>query len=139
VPVAFGSAKPLELITLSDALAHPIWVWALDDEGALAQDETWQKPVLQQTDVTDALLRASLTQIITLRVLGTTFYASGEYSDKTGSVDALAVWHDGAWTEARNSPLSHEPFDLVAVPTIRGAVVRFRCSEPRLGRATKAG
>jgi hypothetical protein len=139
VPIAFGSAKPLEAITLADALAHPIWVWALDDEGALDQDETWQKPILQQTDLTASLLRASLTQIITLRVLGTTFYASGEYSDTTERVDALAVWHNEAWTEVRSSPLSHEPFDLVAVPTIRGAVVRFRCNTPSSGRATKVG
>ncbi len=41
----FGKSRPVADLTLDDILRHPIWIWALDEEGLEGQDETWAKSV----------------------------------------------------------------------------------------------
>ena len=122
----YGSPMSLDDITLSNALAHPIWVWVWEAgmEG-LTEDETWQCPVLETTDVTDDFVEP----IITVRVTGTDAYGSASYDRKQDRLEAIALWHEDAWVSVRQSGRP-TPFTVVAVPTIRGvSEVQFVCSD----------
>jgi hypothetical protein len=37
-------SKPIDLLTPADIEQHPIWEFAIDEEGIEGQDETWVRP-----------------------------------------------------------------------------------------------
>lgn len=122
--LSFGKSQPLEAATLDDALRHPIWVWALDEETVEGQDETWQKPVVNTTDVGKDL--ALYYPIITFRVVGTALYGSGGYDHAKGLLSGLSIWQAGQWRDPRDIAGVTTPVTFEAVPTIMGkAGVRF--------------
>jgi hypothetical protein len=133
-----GKAKPLEKITLDDALRYPIWVWALDEAHLEGQDETWQKPVVDESDVTTEMLNRFATVTITLRVAGDDRFASGEYDHETRALSSLAVWHDEEWRLIPDVPGVAFPLELEAVPSILGeSSVRFSLPSTDADRAVR--
>jgi hypothetical protein len=97
----FGTPKSLDEITLTDVQQHPIWLWVW--EAGLeqqAEDETWQYPVTNTTDVTAGMIEP----IISLRIKGTELIGSASY-DPEAALEAIAVWQDGAWAMMRDSKL----------------------------------
>lgn len=132
----FGTPKSLEDITLADVQQHPIWVWVweagLEEQ---ADDETWQCPVTNGTDVTAEMIEP----IISLRVKGTELIASASYDPKEDELTGIAVWEDGAWVMFRDTGLK-APVTLVAIPTIAGeAAVEFTCEDFERDRARRVG
>jgi hypothetical protein len=67
-----GKAKPMEEVTLEDMQINPIGIFALDEEGNEGQDETWLKPLLHTTDVTQDLVES----YILLKVKNSDVYSS---------------------------------------------------------------
>lgn len=106
----------MEEITLADAIEYPIWEWALDGEHIPGQDETWQQPILNTTDVTDAMCQP----IITLRFKETGEYASAEYNLDEDIIESIAVWENDEWISVFDKEGMAFPVVLVAVPTIKG-------------------
>lgn len=132
----FGTPKSLEDITLADVQQHPIWVWVweagLEEQ---AEDETWQCPVTNTSDVTAAMIEP----IISLRIKGTELIASASYDPEEDDLEAIAVWQDGAWVSLRDTKLN-APVKLVAIPTIAGeAGVEFTCDDFKRDRAGRVG
>lgn len=126
---ATGKSKALDDMTIKDFKDHPIWVWALDEEGVPGQDETWQKPVIGATEVTPELVSNFLTLNIAFKVIGTDLEGAGDYDHERGEIGGFALWRDGQWMpnlceiEALIYPLTFE-----AVPAICGkSAVRFVC------------
>lgn len=132
-----GKAKPLESITVDDAVEHPIWVWALDEAFLEGQDETWQKPVLGATDVTADMLRRYASVTITLEVHGDNLLvASGEYDCQSSALSALAIWHENQWKLVPKVPGLVFPLVFESVPAILGRKgVRFALAAPEDDRA----
>lgn len=50
--------KPIEEITLDDMKRYPIWIFDYENESDEEEDETWQKPVTNSTDVTKDIYEA---------------------------------------------------------------------------------
>jgi len=131
-----GTPKALEDISAQDVEAHPIWLWAWEAglEGEV-EDETWQCPVLDTSDVTDAMTEP----VITLRVEGSGVIGSASYNAGLDQLEAISIWENGAWTGIQEAALA-APVSLIAVPTIRGiAGVKFVCSQPDEDRAPRVG
>lgn len=53
-----GQSKPIGDVTLDDMLKYPIWIFAIDEEGEEDQDETWQKPITNSSNVGKELFEA---------------------------------------------------------------------------------
>ena len=45
VPTTLRTRKPIVKLTATDLRRFPVWEFALDEEGAVGQDETWVRPV----------------------------------------------------------------------------------------------
>ena len=131
----YGEPRSLDDIGLDDVLAHPIWVWVWEAglEGADGvEDETWQCPVLDTADVTDAMTEP----VITLRIEGSDAIASASLDPREDRLAGISVWHEGAWANVDDAGLP-EPVVFVAIPTLRGASgVRF-AYEARADRAAR--
>ena len=130
----FGAPKALDDISLQDAMNHPIWLWAWEAglEGEV-EDETWQCPVLNTSDVTDAMTEP----VVTLRIEGNDVIGSASYNAELDQLEAISIWENGAWTGIQETTLA-TPITLIAVPSIRGVTgVRFVCSEPDEDRASR--
>lgn len=124
--IHFGAPVPLEEITLSQVLEHPIWVWVWEaGRETEADDETWQCPVIGTQDLT-----AGFTEpVITVRVKDTPWVGSGSYRFETDCLEAISLWRDEAWIDLREAGLA-TPLVLVAVPRIEGvADVEFVCTD----------
>jgi hypothetical protein len=132
----YGSPRSMDDIALDDVLAHPIWVWVWEaglEDAEGVEDETWQCPVLDTTDVDDSMTEP----VITLRIEGSAVIASGSFDPGEDRLLGISVWQEGAWVDFRDADLA-EPIVFVAVPTIRGvAGVRFACNDPAEDRATR--
>lgn len=129
-----GTPKALDDISAQDVKTYPIWLWAweagLEDE---VEDETWQCPVLNTSDVTDAMTEP----VITLRIEGSDVIGSASYNAGLDQLEAISIWENGAWVGIQESTLA-APISLIAVPTIRGiASVKFVCSQPDEDRASR--
>ena len=134
--VQFGTPKSLEDITLADVQQHPIWVWVweagLEEQ---AEDETWQCPVTNTTDVTADMVEP----IISLRIKGTELIASASYDPEREDLEGISVWQGGAWGSLRDTQLE-APVTLVAIPTIGGqAGVEFTCEDFERDQAHRVG
>lgn len=132
----FGTPKSLDDVTLADVQQHPIWVWVweagLEEQ---AEDETWQCPVTNTTDV----MAEMVEPIISLRVKDTSLIASASYNPEEDDLEGIAVWQDGAWVSLVDTKLK-APITLVAIPTIAGeASVEFTCDDFKRDRAGRAG
>jgi len=116
MPYKTGKAKSLDDITLEDVLSCPIWEWALDEEGEVGQDETWQRPVIDKNDVTEEID----SPIITLKVKETGGYASGEYDHEGKLIRAIAFWENSSWTLPQDYSQSGFPLTLISLASING-------------------
>lgn len=118
-----GKSKPLDEITLDDALKNPIWEWALDEEGNDGQDETWQRPIIDTDNVTAEIYNPT----ITVRIKDTQIYGSAEFDDKTQSISAISIWVDNEWKVLSDCEIV-TPITFIAVPKINGMEnVEFIC------------
>ncbi len=123
----FGKSKPCVDVTLEEALRHPIWQWAIDEETIPGQDETWTKPVTNTTDVGDELVDYYPT--ITFAVVGTALYGTGDYDNFERQLFQFRVWQSDSWHELRDIDGLSAPVIFEAVPSILGkAGVRFCCN-----------
>lgn len=131
-----GTPKPLSEISAQDVLEYPIWLWVWEaglEESA--DDETWQCPVLETSDVTDGMTEP----VITLKVKGTNIVGSASYNPRSDQLEAISIWEGEAWIGVEESELP-TPIVFVAVPTIRGIEkAEFICSQPSSDRAVRAG
>ena len=129
--VIFGKSKCIDNIRLEEVLRHPIWVWALDEEGIQGQDETWQKPVINTTDVSESVADQLTGTIIAFKVVGTELYGSGDYDHRFGTIGCPWIWDDEGPMELRDIADLTIPVIFEAVPTICGeSGVRFACPTP---------
>lgn len=129
-----GKAKSLDDITLEDVIKYPIWVWAWGEEGTEGTDETWQKPIIDTTNVTENIF----TPIITIRVKNTIYYGSGEYNKDTDQLKSLSIWKDDQWIDVREFTAVPTPLNFVAVPMIKGVSnVEFVCNDISTDLATR--
>jgi len=111
-----GKSKSLEDITIKDFLKYPIWIWALDEEEEEGQDETWQKPVTDTSNVTEEIYAPS----IGLKVRDTNFYGSAEYDNETGQLSAISLWGEDGWMMPGDLKDMQFPLHLIAMPAING-------------------
>lgn len=131
-----GSPKPLDQISAQDLQRHPIWLWAWEAglEGE-ADDETWQYPVLETLDVSEAMAEP----VITVMVKGSDVVGSASYNSQSDQLEAISIWEGDTWIGVQETTLP-TPISFVAVPTIRGmADVEFVCTEPHHDCASRAG
>ena len=120
-----GKSKPLEEITLADVLQHPIWEWALDEEGVEGQDETWQRPIIDTHDVTEEIYNPT----ITLKIRNSNIYGSAEYDNETESINTISIWDDKEWKVLSDYEIS-APITFISIPKINGIEsVEFICSD----------
>jgi len=134
--IKVGTPKALDDISTQDVETHPIWLWAWEAglEGEV-EDETWQCPVLNTSDVTDAMMEP----IITLRIEGCNVIGSASYNAELDQLEAISVWENGEWTGIQKATLA-APVMLISVATIRGiAGVRFFYSQTDEDRASRVG
>jgi hypothetical protein len=134
VKFSVGTPKPLDGVSLQDVQVHPIWLWVcetgLEDQ---ADDETWQCPVLDTTDVSNAMEEP----VITLSVKRTPLFASASYNARADRIEAISVWESGAWAGVQESTLK-APITFVAAPTIRGVPgVEFVFDDPQEDQASR--
>jgi hypothetical protein len=132
----FGTPKSLDDISIQDVETHPIWVWVweagLEDQ---AEDETWQCPVIDASDVSSAMTEP----VITLRVNGGAAIGSASYNAELDQLEAISIWEGDTWVGVQESTLP-TPLSLVAVPTIRGIPnAEFACNDPAADRASRVG
>ena len=127
-----GKAKSLDDITLEDVIKYRIWVWALDDEGVDGQDETWQKPIIDTDNVTEAIYNPT----ITIRVQNTNYYGCGEYDRDSDQLKAISIWKNDKWIELKEFTEMPTPLIFIALPMIYGKHnVEFVCSDITIDRA----
>jgi hypothetical protein len=131
-----GTPKPLDEISAQDVQTHHIWLWVWEAglEGE-ADDETWQCPVLETSDVSEAMSEP----VITLMVKGSNIIGSASYNPQSDQLEAISIWEGDTWIGVQETTLP-TPISFVAVPTIRGmANVEFVCTDPSDDRASRAG
>ena len=131
-----GIPKPLDEISAQDVQTHPIWLWVWEAglEGE-ADDETWQCPVLETSDVSEEMSEP----VITLVVKGSNIIGSASYNPQSDQLEAISIWEGHTWIGVQETTLP-VPISFVAVPTIRGmANVEFVCTDPSDDRASRAG
>lgn len=97
-----GKSKPIEEITLADFLEHPIWEYALDEEGVEGQDESWIRPVVDTDNVTEEIY----SPIIALKIEDSAIYGCGEYDNETESIVGISICADGVWKALGDAELS---------------------------------
>ena len=120
-----GKSKSLDDITLNDVLEYPIWEWSLDEEGEEGQDETWQRPIINEDNVTDRIF----DPIITIKVKDTDIYGSGQYDHKRQSLTAVTIWEDNDWKMLSDFQYP-TPLIFTSIPKINGAEnVQFICRD----------
>jgi len=129
--VVFGKSKCIVDIRLEDVLRNPIWVWCLDEEGVEGQDETWQKPVIDTTDICDALADELAGTLIVFKVVSTRYYGSGSYDHRFGTIEGFWIWDGDLRPDLKDIEGLIGPVILEAVPTICGkSNVKFSCATP---------
>ncbi|MEN0054028.1 MAG: hypothetical protein AAGC65_10175 [Mucilaginibacter sp.] len=111
-----GKAKPLDEITLQDVLEYPIWEWATNQETVEGQDETWQQPITNATDVTTDMVQPT----ITLTIKGTDEYASAEYNFDNNQLESIAIWEGDEWISIFDKEGLTFPLRFISIPTILG-------------------
>ncbi|MFT3934893.1 MAG: hypothetical protein QM726_14810 [Chitinophagaceae bacterium] len=130
-----GKAKSLDDITLNDAITHPIWVWALDEEKEDGQDETWQKPVIS----TDNLTSDIFDPIITLKIKDSELYATASFDYEKQSLDTITVWKDGEWIDLSMMKIK-PPVVFISIAKINDVSnAAFICNDLSAGIAKRNG
>lgn len=137
--VIFGKSKALDDITLEELHRHPIWVSALDEEGIEGQDESWQKPVINTTDVTDSVAGQLTGAMIAFKVVGKKLlYGCGEYDHGRGTIGLPWFLHHQRRVDLCEVPGLTFPVIFEALPKIRGeSGVRFSCPTPEAWEARR--
>lgn len=131
----FGKPKSPENIKLEDVKKYPIWLWVweagLEED---AEDETWQCPIINSTNVT-----ATLTEpIITLSVEGSNLFASASYNAERNQLESIAIWTNEEWQLLNKSGLK-EPITFLSVPLINGEEnAKFICGDVKSEIAKRA-
>lgn len=122
-----GKAKPMEEVTLEDMQINPIGIFALDEEGNEGQDETWLKPLLHTTDVTQDLVES----YILLKVKNSDVYSSACLDIKRMKLNDIAFWVDNEWQSLKDLYLYEFPITLISIPSIKGeSSVKFVLDKP---------
>lgn len=122
-----GKAKPMEEVTLEDMQINPIGIFALDEEGNEGQDETWLKPLLHTTDVTQDLVES----YILLKVKNSDVYSSACLDIKRMKLNDIAFWVDNEWQSLKDLYLYEFPITLISIPSIKGeSSVKFVLNKP---------
>ena len=135
--ISFGKSKPCRDVTLEEVLRHPIWMWAVDEETDEGQDETWTKPIISTTDVSDEIVHYYPT--ISFRIVGTLLYGRGDYDHANRTLFQFRVWSAGQWCSISEIDGLSTPTILQAIPTILGEVcVRFCCKSRNDWKANRA-
>jgi hypothetical protein len=120
-----GDMKRLEDITLDDMREHPIWINDLGGEAQHGFDETSQRPVIGDANVTKRMLKESVSVSVHVTVAGTSFEGSADLSGDP-SLSALAVWFDGEWKAPRDIAGFPSEAQIELVPALLGEEhVRF--------------
>jgi hypothetical protein len=124
MPYSTGESKSLDDITLEDVLKYPIWEWALDEEGEVGQDETWQRPIIDTDNLTDDIYNPT----ITFKIKDTDLFGSAEFDDDTQSLSAISIWLDNKWKVLSETQIT-TPTIFIAIPKIDGVQdVEFICN-----------
>lgn len=112
-----GQSKPIGDVTLDDMLKYPIWIFAIDEEGEEDQDETWQKPITNSTNVGKELFEA----YILLNEKSTGSYFSACISIKKLDLYDICIWNSdsASWTPINECNFSY-PIHLFSIPSING-------------------
>lgn len=112
-----GQSKPIGDVTLDDMLKYPIWIFAIDEEGEEDQDETWQKPITNSTNVGKELYEA----YILLKEKSTGSYFSACISLKKLDLYDICIWDSSSagWTPINECNLLY-PIHLFSIPSIKG-------------------
>lgn len=120
-----GKSKPFAEITLEDILEYPIWEYALDEEGVEGQDESWIRPVIDTTDVTEEIV----SPIITIKIKDINIYGCGEYDNDTETIVGISVNINGEWKALCEADLP-VPVIFISIPTIEGVKnIEFICTD----------
>ena len=145
--ISFGKSRPNQGLTYDDVVRHPIWIWAVDEENAPGQDETWVKPITSHADVTEELF--ACVPRIALTVPGTDWTALGDFwaardvvgdhilrnidpdAPPTDIVSAIQMHDKGGIVSAKVIRELVFPVTFLAIPTIRGkAGLQFGWNRP---------
>ena len=118
-----GTPKPMDKVTLKEALRRPIWVNTYDE---VNYDEEYIHPVISKSkNVTQWLIR-TYDPIITFKVEGADLFGTGGYDHEEGGLDCIALWKGSKWTDACGVKGLNFPLTLVSIPRILGRKnVRF--------------
>lgn len=116
----FGTAKPIDNLSLDDIKEYPIWVQMPDKAG---NDGTLVKPVINSQNVTDNLTDT----IVAFRIEGSQLYGSADYDSQNQCLVNLTIWIDGKWVLIQDTSDLTPPLTLTAVPRINGQLnAKFR-------------
>lgn len=126
-----GDALPLEEILLPELEKYPIWIYALDNEEDYneCQDESWLKPIINSTNVTQELVEA----YILLKVQENGCPAYGHLDIQKMILDDLWFWNfEGEdWDKLEKLDLP-SPIHLISIPSIKGQMaVEFQVDKNR--------
>lgn len=120
-----GKSKPFAEITLEDILEHPIWEYALDEEGVEGQDESWVRPIVDSTNVTEEIY----SPIITIKIKDTNSYGCGEYDNDAENIVGISVNINGEWKALSEAELP-VPVTFISIPSIDGVEnTEFICTD----------
>ncbi len=112
-------SKPIDSLTLDDIAKHPIWEFAIDEEGNDEQDETWVRPVDSDVIPMDEY---------SMSVAADFFAPSGARFEGIVGVDTS----DGI--ELSHAALiSTDQYIFVPAPTYRGADLEYDRIASQLG------
>jgi hypothetical protein len=111
-----GRSKPMEEVTLDDMLQYPIWIAAIDEECEEEQDETWQKPIINSTDVKSEYCEA----YILLKVQNTDLYVSACLDVEKMRLWDIAIWSEYEWISMDFYDEIEFPVRMISIPSING-------------------
>jgi len=124
-----GVPKLIDAVSLGDMMKHPIWLTVFNVHGP-NDDEIYQVPVINSTDITDDLR----DPFILMKIKGTDYYLSAQFYHPSLMVHKFYAWDEHQRVE--NMPM---PIVLIAVPSINGELnVEFTTVGTELDYAIKS-
>ena len=101
-----GRSQPFEKIPPEQYLENPIWEMALDGEEDNPDcDESWRRPVLGATDLTEDMPCA----FAAFWVSGTELLATALWDPSEDGLNELLIWSDGVWKTPKETPAATPP------------------------------